>query len=116
MALETELKKLNFSDKEARVYLALLELGEAPVQKIAEKAKVNRATTYVILESLKKKTAARTIKKQKRKIKKGSYCFCQPVKGGLAILALTLRPAPNILNISSAGISAFTNSLARLMQ
>jgi len=66
MALETELKKLNFSDKEARVYLALLELGEAPVQKIAEKAKVNRATTYVILESLKKRAAAGTMEKGKK--------------------------------------------------
>ena len=34
MALELELKKLGFSDKEARVYLALLELGSAAVQDI----------------------------------------------------------------------------------
>src|SRR5690606_26767977 len=35
-----------------KVYLASLELGKSTAQKIAEKAKVNRATTYVILESL----------------------------------------------------------------
>lgn len=66
MALELELKKLGLSDKEAKVYLALLELSEAPVQKIAGKAKVNRATTYVILESLHKKGAVTTLEKNKK--------------------------------------------------
>ena len=49
------LLKLGLSDKEAKVYLAALELGASSVQKIALKAKINRATTYVILESLRKK-------------------------------------------------------------
>lgn len=52
MPFETELKKLGLRDKEAAVYLACLELGPAPVQKISRKAKVVRATTYVVLESL----------------------------------------------------------------
>jgi sugar-specific transcriptional regulator TrmB len=47
-----ELKKLGLKDKEAAVYLASLELGPAPVQNIARKSKVVRATTYVILEDL----------------------------------------------------------------
>ena len=68
MSLELELKKLNFSDKEARVYLALLELGEAPVQHISEKAKVNRATTYVVLEALQKRGVVTTIEKDKKVI------------------------------------------------
>lgn len=50
--LKQELEQLGLSDKEARVYLAALELGSAPVQKISHKAKVNRATTYVIIDSL----------------------------------------------------------------
>jgi sugar-specific transcriptional regulator TrmB len=66
MALEIELKKIGFSDKEAKVYLALLELGEDSVQNIGKKAKVNRATTYVILESLKKQGAVSTIEKGKK--------------------------------------------------
>ncbi len=64
MALEAELKKLNFSDKEARIYLALLELGIAPVQDIAKKAKVNRATTYVVLETLQKKGIVSRVEKE----------------------------------------------------
>lgn len=54
MEFVTELKKLGFKDKEAAVYLACLELGSAPVQQIGRKAKVVRATTYVILEQLMK--------------------------------------------------------------
>jgi sugar-specific transcriptional regulator TrmB len=50
-----ELVNLGLSEKEAKVYLAALELGKSAVQKIAQKAEVNRATTYVILESLMKK-------------------------------------------------------------
>jgi sugar-specific transcriptional regulator TrmB len=47
-----ELTNLGLKDKEAAVYLSCLELGPSPVQPIARKAKVVRATTYVILDSL----------------------------------------------------------------
>jgi len=50
-----ELVHLGLSEKEAKVYLAALELGKSPVQKIAQKASVNRATTYVQIQSLTKK-------------------------------------------------------------
>ena len=43
------------SEKEAAVYLAALQLGWVPVQDIAKLSKVNRATTYVMIESLKKR-------------------------------------------------------------
>ncbi len=66
MNLELELKKVGFSDKEARVYLALLELGSSPVQAVAQKAEVNRATTYVVLESLMKKGIVSTVEKGKK--------------------------------------------------
>jgi sugar-specific transcriptional regulator TrmB len=47
-----ELGHFGLSEKEAAVYLASLELGPLPVQDISHKAKVNRATTYVMIESL----------------------------------------------------------------
>lgn len=50
--LLNELRHLGLSDKEAAVYLASLELGPAPVQDISHKSKINRATTYVMIESL----------------------------------------------------------------
>src|SRR3989339_150286 len=47
-----ELGHFGLSEKEASVYLASLELGPSPVQDISRKGKVNRATTYVMIESL----------------------------------------------------------------
>ena len=64
--LETTLMRLGLSDKESKVYLAALQLGAAPVQKIAEKAKINRPTAYVILESLTKKGLATTHEQGKK--------------------------------------------------
>lgn len=52
--LISDLKNVGLSDKEARVYLTSLGLGQAPAHEIAKQAGVNRATTYVILDSLMK--------------------------------------------------------------
>ncbi len=43
---------IGFSQKEAAVYLALLELGKRTVTPIARKAGINRTTVYDILDSL----------------------------------------------------------------
>lgn len=66
--LESELQKIGLSEKEAKVYLAALELGPSPVQKIAAKSKVNRATTYVILEGLMKKGIISTFDQGKKRL------------------------------------------------
>ena len=47
-----QLTELGFSDKEAMVYLALLELGPSTTSEISRMAKINRTTGYDILESL----------------------------------------------------------------
>ncbi len=47
-----KLQKFGLSDKEAKVYSALFELGDSIVTKISKKAGLNRSTTYVLLESL----------------------------------------------------------------
>jgi sugar-specific transcriptional regulator TrmB len=49
------LKKAGFSEKEIDVYLALLGQGEAVVSDVAEKANINRSTTYVVLDALAKR-------------------------------------------------------------
>jgi sugar-specific transcriptional regulator TrmB len=63
---EMELMHLGLKDKEAAVYIACLELGSAPVQQIARRAKVVRATTYVVLESLMKKGLVTKADKDKK--------------------------------------------------
>lgn len=62
------LQKLGLSDKEAKVYLAILELGEDTAQNIATKADVKRATTYVILEKLMQLGLASTVERGKKTV------------------------------------------------
>ncbi|MEA3248858.1 MAG: helix-turn-helix domain-containing protein [Patescibacteria group bacterium] len=50
--LVRELEEIGLSEKEARVYLASLELGSSTAQSIAAKATVPRPTTYIMIESL----------------------------------------------------------------
>ncbi|MBI3255392.1 MAG: hypothetical protein HYZ63_00290 [Candidatus Andersenbacteria bacterium] len=66
MMLEAELKKAGLSDKQAQVYLALLQLGPSPIQKIARKAGVARATTYVVIESLEEMGLVEAISQENR--------------------------------------------------
>ncbi len=58
MELEKVLQFIGLSPKEAKVYLALLELGQATVPAISKKAGIKRPTTYVVLEELQKKGLA----------------------------------------------------------
>lgn len=54
-----KLQKFGLKPKEARIYLALLELGEpAAVTTIGKRAQINRTTTYDILTTLIKKNLA----------------------------------------------------------
>lgn len=50
--LQQSLANLNFTEKEAKIYLALLELGKGAVTQITRKAGLNRTTGYDILDSL----------------------------------------------------------------
>lgn len=66
--MQEALLKLGLSQKEARVYLSTLELGEDTVQNIAKKAQVNRVTTYVILEKLMGLGLVSTIERGKKRV------------------------------------------------
>ena len=46
------LEKTGFTEKEARVYLALLAIGQADVSDIAKKSSLKRSIIYVLLEGL----------------------------------------------------------------
>lgn len=64
--LELDLQKLGLNEKEVKVYLAALELGYAPVQNIAKKAGINRATTYFIIDGLLNRGLMTQIEKDKK--------------------------------------------------
>jgi len=63
-----QLKNLGLSENEAKVYMAMIELGSATVLEISAKAGVNRPTTYVQIESLKKMGLVSTQVKGKKQI------------------------------------------------
>lgn len=53
--IQETLQHLGFSEKEARIYIGLLEIGTSPASTIARYIKENRVTTYSILKILVKK-------------------------------------------------------------
>lgn len=61
---EDDLQEIGLTEKEAKVYLATLELGETTIQRIAKKSGVNRATIYRIADELKKKGLMASYKKK----------------------------------------------------
>lgn len=50
--LENDLEKIGLSDKEAKVYLASLELGPATIQSLTDKSGIKRSTVYEMLDNL----------------------------------------------------------------
>ena len=62
--LQQTLTALNFTDKESRVYLALLDLGKGTASQIARRAGLNRSTAYVILDILDSKGLANMLGKE----------------------------------------------------
>ena len=64
--LKKELEKLNLADREASVYMALLELGETSIERISIKSKIKRTTIYDVIKTLKDKGLIGTLKKKKR--------------------------------------------------
>jgi len=66
--LIAQLKSLNLTDKEARVYLALLELGPSTPYRIAKRARLKRPTAYVIAEELAEKGLVIQVTGEKNKM------------------------------------------------
>ncbi len=65
--LVNKLEALGLNQKEAKIYLALLELGETTVARIAKKSKIQRTTIYDVINSLKEKGLVSITPKNKKK-------------------------------------------------
>lgn len=68
MNIEEVLTELNLSPREARVYTALLELGEGTPVTLAKKTGLNRTTIYLDLESLRRKQLVGLMPKGKKNV------------------------------------------------
>lgn len=62
-----QLEQLGLTERESRVYLALLELGSGSVAEIGAKAEINRTTTYDVLEYLTRYGIASHVGDEKKK-------------------------------------------------
>jgi len=96
-----DLEKLGFTSAEAKVYLAALELGETSVARISSKARIERTTTYGIIDALKAKGLLTIGRRGKRMV----YIAEDPRK--LKLLAeersrLVDQMLPSLLSITNA--------------
>ena len=66
--LKNELENIGLTDKEAKIYLASLELGPTNIQKIVGKSGIKRSTVYENLENLKEKGLVQITTKGKRRL------------------------------------------------
>src|SRR5262245_42395848 len=60
------LERIGLNQKEASVYMALLELGTASVNPIANKARIKRPTTYLVLDQLQQKGIVSVVPRAKK--------------------------------------------------
>jgi sugar-specific transcriptional regulator TrmB len=67
MNLPKVLQSYGLSEREAKIYLATLELGSGPATRIAEKAQMPRSTVYEVLEHLAHQGFVFTFNKKKIK-------------------------------------------------
>ncbi len=84
--LALELVNLGLSEKEAVVYLALLELSPAAVQDVAAKAGVNRTTTYLLIDALMRRGIVSTTTHGKKQL-----FVAEPPERLLTVLRLQRR-------------------------
>jgi HTH-type transcriptional regulator, sugar sensing transcriptional regulator len=63
--LNNDLMEAGLKEKEAKIYMAILELGEANIAQISVKSKINRSTVYLVLKTLKEKGLIIGVKKNK---------------------------------------------------
>lgn len=92
------LENLGLSEKEAKVYLALLELGQASAYKVAQKSGVKKPTTYVLLDELRQKELVVKMPGDKTQmfIAKSPEDFFNTTKGRVLSATETL---PEILSV-----------------
>jgi len=65
MDLQSAIQNLGLTEKESKVYLALLQSGQSTAYQIAKRSGLKKPTTYVILDGLIERGAVRKIMKPK---------------------------------------------------
>lgn len=98
--LQNELEKLGFESKEAKLYLALLELGEGDIADMSRKSGLKRTTVYHLVDSL----MGRGLISQNKSDKKVKYIAEDPRSIGENLKekeALYKKTLPELLSIAN---------------
>jgi sugar-specific transcriptional regulator TrmB len=93
-SIHDALRTFGLSDNQVRTYLALLELGEASVSAIAEKAGTYRTLAYELLDALQRQGLVSSVKKERKRIYVAS-----PPKQLLSLLGEKERALKEVLPI-----------------
>jgi len=99
MLLET-LKQIGLHEKEAKIYLACLELGETGIKDVARKSNIKRTTIYEIIDEMINAGYLKTTFKGKRK----RYVAIEPQE-----LKILIRKKETLLNHILPQLSAMSN-------
>ncbi|MFC1651629.1 TrmB family transcriptional regulator [Patescibacteria group bacterium] len=67
MSLLPQLQQIGLNQKEAKIYLANLELGEASIQEIAKKSGIKRTSIYNLIDDLVKRGVIHVVIKKNKK-------------------------------------------------
>lgn len=70
--IKEKLQEFGFSEKEVKVYLAMLEAGPAVASAIAKKAGIKRSTTYVVLDALAERGMVQTLDRRGIQVYQGA--------------------------------------------
>lgn len=103
MGLENDLKLIGLEEKEAKVYLASLELGPTNIQDLAEKSGIKRSTVYEMLKKLEPMGLIIESIKGKRKI----YIASEPDK-----LKRSIKEKEQLLNQILPELRSLNNASA----
>jgi len=109
MNLEANLVQIGLNEKEAKTYLAALEVGNVSISDLARKTGLNRVTTYDVINSLKDKGLISQTQKAKKKL----YVAAEP-----DTLQRLVATKENILNQSLPyllGLSNITKKKPKIM-
>lgn len=100
MRIEESLRNLGLNSKEAKIYVALLELGQTTAYAVAERSGVKRPTTYVVLDELRQKGLALKIPHAKKQLfsAKAPDEFFEEVEERLRVAR---RALPELLSLTS---------------
>ncbi len=102
--LETTLQQIGLPEKQAKIYMACLELGECSIKEIAKKAEVKRTTIYDIVDDMIAAGFIRTTIRGKKK----RFLAAEPselesiIKKREMLLAQIL---PQLNNLNNSGVS-----------